>query len=257
MILLLRYLIPYSYAQRTRFNSKKDFFFHFYYEWGIAFLILLYNFRNWEQAFLYFVAGFIAYTCIYELGYLFNDIYATKFDTKPRNRIKGFKPKLWQITIWVVLRGIIFIAITYLLDLLNSVEWWLFYLFLIIVFGAHNLLRNKQLKIITFVNLAFFRILAPFFIFIDAESLSSLIPALILNYVFFRTITYMDSKGLLHLPDRKTNYFKLFFYLMLLPVAIMFNLFFNSYIPLAINIYYLIFWLFYFIFDKVAIQKRL
>jgi len=247
----LRFLLPFSYFFKSRLQKARDIIFHFYYEWLIAFLLLAY-FTNdsLERVAVNFFLAYFAFISIYEIGYLGNDVYSVRNEKDPRLRIKNFNPTNTQLILWVLVRITIFLLISLYLKVMDNPVWIVFYLLIILFFLLHNIIKQKEYKVFTFINLAFTRFLAPVFIFLTSEQLMLIIPSIILNYVLYRTLTYMDSKQLLVMPNRTEAGFKLNYYLLIGGLSILLSLFYKSYIPLLLNGYYLVFWLLFFLKEK-------
>lgn len=242
----LLFILPMSYFIKTRLNTLKLFVFHSYYEWIPAFLFLLYKIGDISTTIENFFLSYIAFICIYELGYIYNDFESIKNESSPRLRFRG-ADKIDSITIgiWVTIRIIIFLLITYHFNLYLSLKWILFYIVLFVSFLAHNLLKSKELKYVTFINLSFFRFLSPIFIFLDNNFLKEIIPLVLIYYSLYRGIGYLDSKSLLQSNNRKTKSFKLGFYIFLLPISLFLSSVFSNFIPLIMNLYFGFFWFFY------------
>ena len=249
----LKFLLPFSYFFRSRLQAMKDIVFHFYYEWLLAFLLLFYvsGYDIWTSV-EQFLLAYFAFIAIYEIGYLGNDVYSVRHETDPRLRVKNFNPSNLQLTIWIVFRIAVFLSITHYLDLLDNYIWWTFYATIVLFFYLHNVLKQKELKTFTFINLAFTRFLAPIFIFLSADNLLLIIPSVLLCYVLYRTLTYMDSKKLLNMPSRTLPAFKVNYYLLIGGVSLLMTVMLNSYIPVLINGYYLLFWLAFYVKEKVT-----
>jgi hypothetical protein len=241
---LFRYLLPCTYFWRSRLTGKKDFLFHFWYEWLICVLLLAYNY-DWNilLAVKNFFLGYFAFISIYELGYLANDIYAVRNEENPRLRIKNFNPSNSTIGIWVIFRLLVFAAIAYYLGVLGNNTWWFFYAGLAVVYYLHNVITNKQLKLATFFQLAFFRFFAPIFIFLKPELWHLVLLPVLIDYVLYRSLTYMDSKGLLNMPDRPLIKFKINYYFLFSFIILFFAAYQQNYFPVIIHAYYLVFWL--------------
>lgn len=247
----LKFLLPFSYFFRSRLQAAKDIVFHFYYEWLLAFLLLFYfsGYNLWASA-EQFLLAYFAFIAIYEIGYLGNDVYSVRHETDPRLRIKNFNPSNLQLIVWIVFRIAVFLSISHYLDVLDNYIWWTFYITIVVFFYLHNVLKQKELKTFTFINLAFTRFLAPIFIFLSAEHLLLIVPSVLLCYVLYRTLTYMDSKKLLNMPSRTLPAFKVNYYLLIGGVSVLLTVMLNSYIPVLINGYYLLFWLAFFFKEK-------
>jgi hypothetical protein len=238
----LRFIIPVTYFYHSRIKGLRDIIFHGYYEWlpNILILIFLTN-QNILQAGQSFILAYVAFISIYEIGYLANDVYSVQYEKNPRQRTGKYVFKKPDVAVFVAIRILLFLAITFYLDFNTNPVWWITYFILIVNFILHNTIKDKQLKIFTFINLATIRFFAPVFIFIKPDDALNLGPGILLNYVFYRTLTYMDSKGLLNLPSRKEPSFKLNFYILIFSFSIFVGLLTQSYIPVIVNIYYMSF----------------
>ncbi|WP_210466230.1 hypothetical protein [Rufibacter roseolus] len=255
---VLKFLFPFTYFFRSRLQTLTDIVFHLYYEWVLAFVLLFYFSGNEiGSSVVNFLLAYIAFISIYEIGYLGNDVYSVRNELNPRLRVKNFNPSNFQLLIWVLFRIAIFLGITIYLDVLDSAKWWTFYTAIVLFFYLHNVIKQKELKTFTFVNLAFTRFLAPIFIFLSKEQLLLIIPSVLICYVFYRTLTYMDSKGLLNVPSRKNASFKVYYYLLLGGVSVLIAIIVESFMPVFINFYYLLFWIAFYIKDRSTKRNAL
>jgi hypothetical protein len=118
----------------------------------------------------------------------------------------------------------------------------LFYCGLGLVFTLHKTITSSALKTFTFLQLAIFRFWAPVFMFIPKEILIQLFPIVLVYYVFNRTLTYMDSKSLLQLPERSSINFRLHANLILLSFACFWAYFAQSWLCIICAVYFLMFW---------------
>lgn len=240
---VLRFLLPYTYFYGSRVKQIKYNFYYLIIDWAVPLVLLTYfSGFNWQQSLLQFALAYLAFISIYEIGYLGNDVYSVRHETNPRRRVKDFNPSNGVIALWVVTRLASFVGISWYLDTLRQPLWLVYYAVLILFFYLHNVLQDKELKVMTFVTLAFSRYLAPVFIFLLPEQLMLIVAPVFLNYVFYRTLMYMDSKGLLNMPNRRTPTYKVYYYLLALGVGAVLSLMGNSWIPVAITGYYLLFW---------------
>ena len=206
-------ILPFSYFFITRLRGG-SFLFHLLFEWGAAFVLVLYvgSFSPLVSLSKLFFC-YIAFISIYELGYFFNDLYSAPREADGRERWHSRVTRGWVFA-WIAARVLSFTLMTLLLGFSAVLNWWLFYLTLIIVFLLHNLLVCRELKVVTFSWLAFYRFIAPI-IFVVAESQRlGIALAVAMIYVPFRQFAYMDSKGLLSMPKRKSFQFRRFFYLL-------------------------------------------
>jgi hypothetical protein len=228
--------IPFFYFQKTRLHNRKAFVFHSAYEWIPAAGLALFCFP---------VAGtlvdvllfYVAFISIYEIGYLINDQQAHQESEgrKRSDRLSGV-----QVAIFIIIRLLVFLAITQQQNLLQSPLWWGWYFLLAIQFAAHNLLTLRSLKSITFSFLAFSRFLSPVVLILPMDVTASLALPVFLNYVLFRLFTYLDSKDLLKNFERKTSTYYQGYYLLILPFSILIAYIYQSWLPLGMNAYYLL-----------------
>lgn len=208
---LILYLLPFSYFARTRLLQGSAVF-HISFEWGAA--ILLAGLFGVDGLNSVWTAGFVylAFISIYEIGYLGNDLIATRFETEPR--VRGPQEATWWWLVpWIGSRLATFAGVTvYLGWAAASPNWWLFFASLCIVFTLHNLFRDNSLKSVTFIWLAWFRFVAPvFFILVPSQRMGIIFGGGLL-YAMFRLFGYLDSKGVLNLPKRKDIRFRAAFF---------------------------------------------
>ncbi|AMM51670.1 hypothetical protein TH61_11450 [Rufibacter sp. DG15C] len=254
---IFRYLFPFSYFFQSRLQKNRDLIFHLYYEWLLAFMLLYFLSNNsFFYVFKDFILAYLAFISIYEIGYLGNDVYSVRNEDNPRFRIENFNPSNSQLFVWICFRIIVFIWVTFYLNLFLSYTWWVFHCIVAVFFYLHNVLKEKELKVFTFVNLALTRFLAPIFIFLEREDLALIMPSIFVTYVLYRSLTYMDSKKLLNMPSRSLVGFKFKFYLLIGGVSILLSVLFVSWMPLLINLYYLFFWFIYILKDKLLEFRR-
>jgi len=220
----------------------KDWIFHTWNEWFINFLLLFYV-ADFEPliALKNFVIGYIAFISFYEIGYIVNDFYAVKKEKAPRMRFGSQQVSQFIIWLWVAIRVAIFLAISYYFHF--SADWMLFYLGLGIVFALHNVLTSSALKTFTFLQLAIFRFWAPVFMFVPKSLIGLLFPVVFFYYVFNRTLTYMDSKSLLQMPERLSISFRLQASLVLLTFLLFWAYFVQSWLCVLCAVYFLLFWI--------------
>lgn len=239
---VLRFLFPFSYFAQSRLKQLRDVVFHAYYEWmlNVALLFFLTD-ANLLVALQQFFLCYLSFIAIYELGYLYNDVESVRFDPNPRYRIKDFNPTNAQLAIWAIVRLATFSGITYYLGFYDKWQWWGSYAILIITYALHNTYRNKQLKPFTFMNLAIIRFFAPIFMFLPPSESPILACAILLNYVFYRTLTYLDSKNLVNMPDRTKASFKVQYYLLISGISGFIFMMTGSPLILYVNVYYLVF----------------
>jgi hypothetical protein len=244
-------LIPFNYFRTTRLNNKVAVIFHLQAEWIPAVVILLLlRPESLSDSLSHFFLSYLTFICVYEIGYFVNDFFYTKKEENPRERLSNYHLTSAFVILFISIRLILFAFLSY--NFFSSISFFVFYLTLAIVFTLHNLLRVKEYKVGTFINLAVLRFFAPFIFFISSAQTILLFPIVFLLYVFPRTLTYMDSKDLLQIPSRKTSQFKLIYYLLMLPICGWISLVQNHLIALVSCGYFIAFWII-----AASIQKNL
>lgn len=206
------YFVPFSYFVFTRLRGGKVAF-HVFFEWLAAVVVVVFVGSSPPLNALFLcLTSYIAFICLYEIGYLVNDLFSSKKEEGGRQRGPQGDGLLW-IAGWIVTRLGIFAGISYFTEKLTSVEWWSFFAALSIVFALHNILTNQELKVATFLWLSWFRFMAPvIFVIRDNQRLGVALAAAMV-YVIFRLFGYLDSKGLLKMPGRQRAEFRLVIFL--------------------------------------------
>lgn len=253
-----KYLLPFSYFYFSRLRKIRDLAFHAYYEWLANLLILaIFTDRGIAPVLAKFLWAYLAFISIYEIGYILNDSFSALHEKSPIIWVSGLADRNAEISIWIIFRIIIFAMVTFHLNLEHNPKWTLFYATLVGTFALHNLSMRYEIRMLTFMSLATLRFFAPVFIFLKAEDLKLIVPAIIVNYVFYRTINYMSAKNLMNIPGRAGSGFKVRYYLAMGILSALISLLFESAIPLLINAYYLLFMTSFFIAGKLGFRVDL
>jgi len=229
--------IPFFYFLKTRLNNFKALVFHTVYEWLPTILIISFYGHLAVDSILIVSLSYVAFISVYELGYLINDQLA---HFKPHERARDNPFSLTQILIFFLLRILIFLTISWYLNQQNNSVWWFWYAALVLIFTFHNTLKNMMLKCVTFSSLAFIRFFSAFFILLDSQLILIMALPVFLNYVLFRLVTYMDSKNILKGVDRKSDFFRIGYYILLVPISGVLFILTGHEFPLWINIYFII-----------------
>ncbi len=248
----LRLCFPFAYFQFTRLNSVQSLVFHSWYEWLAGVFVLTVSTElNLFSSFFAYLEAYLPFIALYEIGYIVNDFYSSKNEEKARYRLSIYgEVKEWEVLVWILIRAFFVLFFIYFTDI-GTLRWIFFAGFLIIVFSIHNYFKIKELKFITFMNLALSRFMLPLIPFLHIKQIQLLIPVVLLNYVLYRTINYLDSKELLMMENRKEPWFKLFFYLLLIPFNLLLQVTFENPLPVYLNIFYLMFWTIYFTVSRI------
>lgn len=210
------YLLPFSYFYDTRLRSG-SLAFHAVFEWlAAAVLVLVVGAAGSVQALLAAGLSYLAFISLYEIGYLFNDLFASRKEVGGRQRGPQGASGMW-VTAWFAARLAAFMFATVLMEKQATPEWWSFFAALSVVFALHNRLTDRELKAATFLWLAWFRFMAPVMFVVQDTQRMGIGLAAAMAYASFRLFGYLDSKGLLQMPGRQRLEFRLFFFM--IPLA--------------------------------------
>ena len=164
---------------------------------------------------LYLFSCYLAFISIYEIGYIINDYYSIKFDENSLLKERApskFKSK--TIKFWISIRLIVFTLFCAFLPFSKYQEWYIFYLLLFLIFIFHNLIKKKELKVISFFWLALLRFLAPVIFLVNSDFLNSLFFVASTICVPYRLLSYLDGKELLVMKERKSLYFRVLYFIL-------------------------------------------
>lgn len=249
MKLFFRYFFPISYFQSTRLNRWDLVAYNGLVEWLPALLLALF-YNNFSLLTIGNVLlSYLAFICVYEIGYIVNDAYSERFEEDPRGRSERFDEIRWTIWALIGIRLLFWTLITYFLTGFSNIIWIIFHVSLLITFLLHNSVRNEY-RTATFFGLSTFRYFAPMILVVPYSALTILFPAVLLNNSLYRTTVYVRNKnsGQTSTPSAKG---KLTFYLACLPLSIFFSVFFLSPLPTMVCLYFMAVWIFYWALSKV------
>ncbi len=246
--------LPFCYFFYSRIRKDGSIIFNLAFEF-IPWLIISLIYSQFESinTLKYLISSYFAFISIYEIGYIFNDFYSVRFEKNGRLRGPRHVNHSTIIT-WIIFRLLVFISCSLFLPFGNSHEWIIFYVVLSIIFLFHNLINEKELKVISFFWLAFLKFLAPVIFLVKIDYLSSLCLVSSLIYVPFRCLSYLESKSLLLMKLRKTLKFRTLCFLSPLLFSIIFyqNYYFSLFV--VMSFYYAMAILTYFFLLKLKIN---
>lgn len=242
--------IPFLYLATTRMNTIKGLVSNAATAWlpGI-FIVMAWGDHSLPFSVIYYLAAYLVFVSIYEVGYLVNDTLGTRYDETPRHRL-AFRPSAAEIVFFIVLRIVAASAIAWYLSLYESVAWRVAISALIIVICIHNTISSSALKAASFIQMSTLRFVIPVLPLIRSDLTPYLLLIGIFHFVYPRFITYLDSKGRLSIPERKTATYRLQYQLILMPVFILLSAMSSSYLPGLIWLYFLLFQAFWFLIEK-------
>lgn len=212
------YLVPFSYFARTRL-PEGNLAFHALFEWGVALaLAAIFGVAGKWGSMMFALGAYFAFISLYEIGYLFNDLVASTRESAPHLRGPQRAAPAW-FAAWVLARLLGFGAATVLLDVGWRLDWWLFFGAMLAVFAMHNHLHEKELRVGSFLWLAWFRFLAPVIFVVQPSQRMGIAFGAASLYAAFRLFGYLDSAGLLAMPNRRSIEFRATFFLIPLSAA--------------------------------------
>lgn len=239
---MVKYFLPFSYFYFSRIKSFLGLIFLF--SWEIIpnlIILIVLNQSGLHEGCLSFVKGYAVFISFYELGYIMNDTFSMKKEEDGRQRLGTFIPNKIQLFVMIALRLFLFLGVSWYAGFWEIALFYYFYIALGLVFILHNVLKNKDLKVLTFVNLAILRFFAPCIFFIKSYLLVQLLYPVLLFYVLYRTLSYMDSKDLLMMKTKESDIFKVAYFGLFLLLSLVFSLASQHFLPIYANVYYL-FW---------------
>lgn len=213
------YLLPFVYFLETRLR-RSSIAFHVVFEWGAAIMLACVVGHEAPVAAVVIAAYcYLAFISLYEIGYLVNDLYSASREAGGRRRGPQGAGTAWMAC-WVLVRLAVFLAVSFASGLWRVAGWWLFFGGLCVVFALHNVWSDRELKVATFLWLAWFRFIAPIAFVIEPDELMGVAFGAGMIYAGFRLFGYLDSKGLLAMPGRHRPQFRAAFFLMPLAAVI-------------------------------------
>lgn len=244
-------LIPFFYFLGTRINRFLDAIFLVATSFVPAWWILT---RGSDltalEAGVSFLIGYLCFISFYEIGYFFNDTWdALRQKDGGRRRI-GFKPGLAYSSLFIALRLAIWGGAAYFLGWLGNPVWLACYAALALAMAQHNLIASSAYRAASFYQLAVLRFICPIAGALPKDQLvSAILPALLL-YTYIRYLSYLDSKDLLLMPERREPTFGVVQIGMLAPLVAVIAYMLNNRVLLELLGYYFV------VFGGFALVQR-
>jgi hypothetical protein len=211
--------VPFGYLFTTRIHGLRDLFYLLATNYvPAALLVALFGTGSPADLLAQLALGLTAFICIYELGYYSNDVWDSKRDPIGRQR----SPIAGSIPVIVAFAGIrvgVWLAISAAAGWLGSAIWLSSCAALLVVFSAHNIVSANSARAATFAQLACFRIVVPIVAVVPKAALPEILCLSMIGYMHLRHLSYLDGKGFLKMPDRKSRWFALSQAALFLPLA--------------------------------------
>ncbi len=206
-------LLPFGYAVASRYHWPRDFMVNALTAW-VPGVILVAQLGDLSAgvAIASYLLGYVAFICIYELGYLANDTIGLRHDPTPRRRV-DFSPSPGFLAGFVAIRLGTFLVVSMALGVATSGLYWAAITALVTTLVAHNTLRAVELKFYTFLQLSLLRFALPVVPVLivkgGMEAILTTFATALLLFTLPRFLTYLDAKGRLSLPERKARSYHL------------------------------------------------
>ena len=233
-------LIPSGYLLTTRINGARDLAYLIATSWVPALWLLMRAAGlNPVHATLIFVAGYLAFISIYEIGYLANDVWDARRSRGGRRRAE-FAAGRAYVALFLAIRIGLWVAIGLSTGWLENGAWLAGNAALAIIIAQHNLVDQKGLRIISFYGLATLRLLMPILALLPARSMAAAVLIAMIPYALPRLLAYMESKGLLELEQRRTARFGLLLQLSFVPLCSILAYWLDARVLLEVLVYFIV-----------------
>lgn len=214
-------LLPLGYSWATRLRSPRDVAYLIVTSWiPLIWIALREGALPAPQLATTFAAGYLAFISLYEIGYLANDVWDARRHVDGRKRGAVTGGPSWAV-LFVGIRVATWAAIGLAMGWFGNPLWQGGYAVLLIVFAAHNLLRQQALRLATFAQLALLRFCLPLVAILDGAALAATAIVATLVYLPLRYLSYADSKQLLAMPERRSARFGATYLALTLPTIVL------------------------------------
>jgi hypothetical protein len=213
-------LVPFGYLLLTRVSRSKDLAYLVASSWIPAiWLAFRLGGTGFGGALAGFALGYLAFLCVYEIGYLVNDSWDAARSESGRHRLKFAVSGPYAIT-FVLTRLVCWAAIAWATGWWTDPLWLGTYTLLVIALCEHNLLTSPALRLASFVQLAVLRFLAPIAALVPREHIAAALLCAVIFYAYLRALSYLESKDLLTMPERRAPAFGFRQMLLLVPASV-------------------------------------
>lgn len=232
-------LVPFLFLVTTRLRQKRDAAYLIVSSWLPAIWFL---FRSsggsLAEAVVNFALGYLAFVAVYEIGYLANDGWDSKRSADGRQRIP-FSLGPVYVVLFVLARMATWLFIGFWSGWADDPVWIVAYGALAIAFAQHNLITVDGLRGASFFQLATLRFALPILGAVPSSDRLLLILVAILFYTYLRFLSYLDSKDLLAILQRREHSFAVVQFAMLAPLALLVAAIANSFVVIDLTVYFL------------------
>ena len=200
-------LLPFGYLAVTRIRGVRDLAYHVATSWLPAiWLVVRLTDLGPAMATGQFLLGYLAFIAAYEIGYLANDAWDSKRSSNGRERVR-FPIDGIYVALFLLVRLGVWALVAMVTGWFENLLWLAGYGVLVIAFAQHNLVQSRGLRLASFYELATLRFLLPVTAILSADAMVSALLVAMLLYAFPRFLSYMESKDLLVLEERRAPAF--------------------------------------------------
>lgn len=231
-------LVPMLYLVGTRMNSLKALVSNAATAWipGVA-TAYVWSGNTFSWSVGAYALSYLAFVSIYEVGYFVNDTLGTRRDETPRHRLKGEVSGTFSVA-FVAIRLATFVAIAAFMSFPESWPWVAACGALLALIVLHNWLASSALKAVTFIQMSALRFSIPILPFVPAPRSGDVLLLGLLHFAYPRFITYLEAKGRLRIPERRTARYALGSQVLMAPAFAVLCAVTGSWLPLGIWVYY-------------------
>lgn len=233
-------LVPFAYYYRTRAYKPADLAYSVAVSWlppiwlahRLAELSLV-------EAVGLFVPGYLCFIAIYEIGYLVNDAWDARKDPNGRQRIDFRVGALYLLT-FVAIRAAVWAVVGIRMGWIGDPVWLSCFGALVVAFAQHNLMSSPAYRSASFYQLAALRFLTPIVAIIPPADIPLVLVVATFLYIYFRFLSYLDSKKMLVMLKRKSPSFGLVQVAMLTPFLAFVSLALGTWLMVELTLYFLV-----------------
>jgi len=231
-------LVPMLYLVGTRMNSLKALVSNAATAWipGVA-ITYVWSGNTFSWSVGAYALSYLAFVSIYEVGYFVNDTLGTRRDETPRHRLHGEVSGTFSVA-FVAIRLATFVGIAALMSFPESLPWMTACGALFALIVLHNWLASSALKAATFIQMSALRFSIPILPLVPGPRCGDVLLLGLLHFAYPRFITYLEAKGRLRIPERRTARYALGSQILMAPAFAVLCAVAGSWLPLGIWVYY-------------------
>ena len=196
-------LLPFGYFLATRGGAARDLGYLVLSSWlPAAWLLHRLGDLAPGAAVLTFAAGYLCFIAVYEIGYFVNDTWDAARSEGARHRIRFAHGPGYRAA-FVSVRLAVGAGLGAALGWIGDPVWLAGFGALAATVAVYNLTRRSGFRAAAFFQMTCLRFLLPVLGAVPREKLFPLLFAAVAFYAFFRFLSYLESKDLLAMPDRR------------------------------------------------------